>query len=266
MTAPVPVPVLISSDRRDLPADKLVFVIDIQNYSKAGDADLPMLRGQLDAVLGTVFERSGLGEEWRDTSEVKDAGDGCIVLLPTRRAAWVLDPLIGGINEALRLVEARRLASAPELRVRVAVHLGPVPDSHRCQAVNDACRFVDSDAVRNGLKVAAEMGSYTALIISDEVHRRIVAALRTTSPGPRDFLEVPATIDKKSFHRNAWLHVPGVDPATLAARLPTSGPAPAEPAPPQVAAAPRAGTRIKVKNAGQVIGDLQHATVTQHNH
>ncbi|WP_329571726.1 hypothetical protein [Kitasatospora sp. NBC_01266] len=210
-------------DHQDPAPDLTLFVVDIEELSEAGETALPGLRDKLDRVLGSVFIQSGLGGIWTDRTLVEDTGARCVILMPTTRSCALMDPLIHNLDEALHRENHAPPADRLQLRIRASIHRGPLPESRLPSAINHACRYVDSDAVRAGLDVAIEQGSHTALIISDEVYRQVVVGECVTRLSTRDFLEVPATVGNRTFSRSAWLHVPRVGPRSLADRLPAFG-------------------------------------------
>ncbi|MFF8771187.1 hypothetical protein [Kitasatospora sp. NPDC015120] len=249
-----------AANSRDLPPDVALFVVDIVGYSKVHETGMPKLRSALDNALAESFDQSGLSDEWADRATARDTGDGWIKILPAAHVAQLVDPGIALLEEALHRHHWQRRASAPVLRTRVSVHLGPLSADYRGDAINDACRLVDSDAVRAAAEVAAAHESFTAAILSDEVYRRVVAARRTVHLSERDFLEVSATVRHKQFSRTAWVHVPRLSPAVLTVGEP--GPDPVSPAPPSPGGAIHiAGNVGTVANSigAMTVGDINFA-------
>ncbi|MET8703743.1 hypothetical protein ABZW10_33555 [Kitasatospora sp. NPDC004723] len=245
-----------AANPRDLPPDVALFVVDIVGYSKIHETEMPKLRSALDDALAESFDRSGLSDEWADRTTARDTGDGWIKIVPAARVAQLVDPGIALLEEALHRHHWQRRASVPALRTRVSVHLGPLSADYRGDAINDACRLVDSDAVRAAAEVAAVHESFTAAILSDEVYRRVVAARRTVHLSERDFLEVSATVRQKQFSRTAWVHVPRLSPALLTAGEPEPDPAPVTPAPPSAG-----GTFHIAGNVGTAVNSIGTMTV-----
>ncbi|GAA1258681.1 hypothetical protein GCM10009677_06860 [Sphaerisporangium rubeum] len=195
---------------RDLPRHRALFVVDMRDYSSAADPSMEQVRKDIDDLLATAFAQSGLSEEWQSPELRNDTGDGFILGLPTTRMWRLLDPLIENLDRVLYRYDQVRLASTPAVRLRVSVHLGPLPDSYRGSAINDLCRLVSSDQASAALTIAVERRAFVALIISDEVFQVVVRQGRTERLDHRDFHKVIATVPCKNFEALAWVHAPRV--------------------------------------------------------
>ncbi|MBO1413133.1 hypothetical protein [Streptomyces sp. FH025] len=237
----------------DLPPDYALLTTDIVGYSKVPETAMPAMRNALDEALAEAFEESGLASEWESHNLGRDTGDGWIRVVPAAKLPRLVDPCISLFEEALHRYDCGRHAAAPVLRTRLSVHLGPLSPDYRGNAINDVCRLVESDAVRSAAAVAAEHDSFTAAIISDEVHRRVVLAERTLGLSPRDFLEVSANVREKQFSRSAWVHVPRLAPALIRPAVEASRPATGTSAAGQPAAAPAIQITGNVGTAAETI-------------
>ncbi|WP_338930849.1 hypothetical protein WEB32_04615 [Streptomyces netropsis] len=208
--------VLPLDDSRDLPDFQALVVFDMKGYSKVPSHQMPAMRDALDNMLATAFAESGLGYEWEQRPYWSDTGDGCILALPVRRMWRLVDPLPEVLDGVLARYDRERFAATPGIRVRMSVHVGPLPDSYRGDPINDACRLIDSDAARDAVDRARELGSYVALVISDAVFQAVVRAQRTTRLADHDFLPTQAQVGNK-YSEAAWVHVPRRSPAALGA-------------------------------------------------
>ncbi len=226
MTSPVP------PDAVDVPPEHALLVVDMKEYSQIPEAKMAPTRTDLDDILATVFAQSRIESITPLDSAYKDRGDGAIFVLPARHAARLVDPFLGHLGQALERYDQTRLASAPRIRLRASVHVGPLtPPEHRGDAAVDACRLVDSDAVRDALAAAMDHGALLAAAVSDAVFRRTVRAGRTPALTERQFLKATARVDgKPGFEETCWLFVPGLVPSVISAYLARSGDAaPREP-------------------------------------
>jgi hypothetical protein len=189
----------------------------MKKYSQIPEAKMAPARADVDDILATVFAQSGIGDVTRLENAVKDRGDGAIFVLPARHAARLVDPVLGHLSQALERREQTRLASAPPIRLRASVHVGPLePPTHRGDAANDACRLVDSDAVRRAMAAAVDSGLYLAAAVSDAVFSRTVRAGRTSAVKKHHFLQATARVaGKPDFEETCWLFVPGLVPAVV---------------------------------------------------
>ncbi|SHN34407.1 hypothetical protein SAMN05216499_14114 [Actinacidiphila paucisporea] len=211
-------PSLVPSDVADVPPEHALLTVDMKEYSKLPEAKMAPARADLDSMLTTVFAQCGIDDT---TLLGADRGDGAIFVLPARHAARLIDPLLIHLAQALERREQTRLASAPTIRLRASVHVGPLaPPKHRGDAANDACRLVDSDAARRAMTAAVDHGVLLAAVVSDTVFGRTVAAGRTSALREQHFHRATARVaDKPDFEQTCWLFVPGLVPSVLARYL-----------------------------------------------
>ncbi|WP_062644573.1 hypothetical protein [Streptomyces maremycinicus] len=214
-------PSLLPQDAADVPPEQVLLVVDMKGYSQIPEAQMASTREDLDAILSTVFEQSGIGRASTLENTVKDRGDGAIFVLPARHAARLVDPFLDNLRRALDRHERNRLSGLPELRLRASVHVGPLePPAHRGDAANDACRLVDSEPAYQAMKAATDHGLPLAAVVSDPVFRRAVRAGRTPVLQPRHFLRATARVEgKPEFEEGCWIFVPGLVPAVISPYL-----------------------------------------------
>ncbi|MGW7308765.1 hypothetical protein ACWGI1_24720 [Streptomyces sp. NPDC054835] len=202
----------------DVPPEQALLAVDMQGYSKLPEARMAPVRSDLDDVLTTVLAQSGIDDPRSVPGAFKDTGDGAILVLPAKDTARLIDPLLGHLHAALIRYDRERLASAPSIRLRAAVHIGPLslPD-HRGDAINEVCRLLDSDAVRQALAAAGEhQDGFLAVVVSEPAYRRTVGAGRTAEPSEGHFLPAVARVEgKPGFEERCRLHVPGLTPYLL---------------------------------------------------
>uniref|UniRef100_A0AAU1TZ68 Guanylate cyclase domain-containing protein n=1 Tax=Streptomyces sp. NBC_00119 TaxID=2975659 RepID=A0AAU1TZ68_9ACTN len=207
-------------DATDVPPEHALLTVDMKEYSQLPEAKMAPARADLDSMLTTVFAQCGIGDATL-LGAVKDRGDGAIFVLPARHAARLVDPLLVHLGQALERREQTRLASAPTIRLRASVHVGPLaPPHHRGDAANDACRLVDSDAARRAMTAAVDHGMLLAAAVSDTIFGRTVAAGRTPALKEHHFHRAIARVEgKPGFEQTCWLIVPGLVPSVLAPYL-----------------------------------------------
>ncbi|MGW6888125.1 hypothetical protein [Streptomyces chartreusis] len=239
---------LFPPDTVDVPPEHVLLVVDMKGYSQIPEERMAPTRTDLDDILSTVFVQSGIGDVETLDNAVKDRGDGAIYVLPARHTARLVDPFLDHLRQALDRYERTRLAGAPRLRVRASVHVGPLePPAHRGDAVNDACRLVDSKPAYQAMAAATENELPLAAAVSDAVFRRAVRAGRTPTLQPRHFLRATARVDgKPEFEETCWLLVPGLVPAVINPYLTdedTATPGPRKGAPRGTAADTKSGER-----------------------
>ncbi|MFI8372011.1 hypothetical protein [Streptomyces sp. NPDC085466] len=207
-----------SNASSDVPLEQALLAVDMQGYSKLPEARMAPVRSDLDDVLANVLAHSGIDDPRSVPGAFKDTGDGAILVLPAKDTARLIDPLLGHLHAALVRYDRERLASAPSIRLRAAVHIGPLslPD-HRGDAINEVCRLLDSDVVRQALTAAGEhQDGFLAAVVSESAYRRTVGAGRTTEPSEGHFLPAVARVEgKPGFEEKCRLHVPGLTPYLL---------------------------------------------------
>jgi hypothetical protein len=212
----------------DVPPERALLVVDMKGYSQIPEAKMAPARSDLDDILTTVFAQSGLDIPAPGDDAYRDTGDGVIFVLPARDAARLIDPLLGHLNDALARYDKMRLASAQPIRLRASIHAGPLslPD-YRGDAINEACRLISSDAVRQAMTAAVEHGSFLAVVVSEAAFRRTVRAGRTPTLDERQFLASTArVVGKPEFEEPCRLFVPRVPPALVSPYLTEESDAP----------------------------------------
>ncbi|SDT83448.1 hypothetical protein SAMN05216371_8279 [Streptomyces sp. TLI_053] len=241
----------------DVPPEQAVMVVDMKGYSRLPEVRMAPVRADLDSILETVFAQSGLPAPATLGTGYRDTGDGVILLLPPRHTARLVDPLLANLSAALQRYAGIRMAGAPVIRLRTALHVGPlsVPDG-RGTAINDACRLVNSDAAYQAVAAATDNGLFLAAVLSEPVYRRSVQAGRTGPQATQDhFLAATARVaDKPGFEEPCRLLVPGLPTTSLRGYLPdpdsaAARPSEESPAPPVPDRPARAGAVLNFNNA-----------------
>ncbi|MET8081338.1 alpha/beta hydrolase [Streptomyces sp. NPDC005303] len=186
-------------DSLDVPPEHALLVVDMRNYSQLPEAKMAPIRADLDdVILNTVFPQSELDDPRSREGAYRDTGDGAICVVPARDTARLVDPQLGHLNAALSRYDQSRLRGGSAICVRVSVHVGPLslPD-HRGDAINEACRLVDSQAVRQAMTAATKHGAYVApaLYLSGEADLTRTfydpAGLATIASDLRGIIDIP---------------------------------------------------------------------------
>ncbi len=205
-------------DDRDIPPERGLLVVDMKDYSKIPESQMPAARAALDTMLEMSFAASGLADEWACAEYYKDTGDGVIFVIPPARMWRLVDPFIERLNAALEAHEQTRLVSAPAIRVRASVHVGPLsPGDERGDAINEACRLVSSTVAYSAIEVAVAHRAFVALVVSELAFRRTIGAKRSERLATTHFLAATAEVNgKPQFNEPVRVHIPGVSPEALA--------------------------------------------------
>ncbi|WP_459115350.1 nucleotidyl cyclase domain-containing protein, partial [Streptomyces siamensis] len=185
-----------------------LLALDIEQFARSSTPVQGYLRRRLHEIFGNAVRSYGIQP---DGVGVEDRGDGLIALFPPSVAlAEVLDTLPRALQEELR--HHNRLASPQgQLRLRAAVHTGPVARDDRGwtgAALNQVARMIDAPVLTDAL--GAEPRSPLALLVSDATFRSVLQPATAV-----DYAQV--TVDGPPDEGiRAWVSVPGVpDPDRL---------------------------------------------------
>ncbi|GAA3032017.1 hypothetical protein GCM10020229_49320 [Kitasatospora albolonga] len=185
---------------------RLLLSTDVEGYGKGDDRTQFDTQRGLVQVLGDAADAVGLARsDWIR----QGAGDGELAILPADvPEAKVVDDYVAELRAALAYHnEPRR----PEhrLRLRLAVHFGPVSDADNgfaSQGVVLVSRLIDGAPVKRALAVAR--AADLVVVVSDRVYTDTVLQ-RHTRLAPGEFRRV--TVETKERPVAAWLRVPGED-------------------------------------------------------
>jgi hypothetical protein len=184
-----------------------------------GSAQLPSYL--LDAVPGTISKLVGAaltqsGVEPGDVLSIESPGDGALLVLPSGQLGAALDAAV----RLDQLTIDHNRWQKPEVRLRVAVHVGPVGDDdgfYRARITHT--RLLDAPEFKDLLKRCREEGdedtANTALIVSAEALETAFSGNHTQVARRGDFASLP--VSHKEYRHDAWIRVPGFDPRSLAA-------------------------------------------------
>ncbi|RSN67896.1 hypothetical protein DMH08_12500 [Actinomadura sp. WAC 06369] len=182
-----------------------VLVTDITGFGspRRTDADRRVVVEAMYERLDAAFAASGI-----DFSRLyqEDRGDGALIVVPpTIPTERVVDPMLAHLAASLRR-HNRCAADATRLRLRAALHVGPVQRGDRGVsgiAIITARRLVDAPAVK---RRAAETGADLAFVASDFVYDSVIRS----GPGlvdPGRYARVRVRV--KEARLSAWLTLEG---------------------------------------------------------
>lgn len=186
-------------EETQIPAEFALLAFDMEKYSQIPEAKMESTRSDVDDIVANVLADCGLPDPQELTHAYKDGGDGAILLFPPDALARIIDPLLGRLSAALGRYDQQRLASSPLVRLRIAVHAGPVtgPELRSGNALVDVRRLLDSQAVRQALKSAADTGGFLAGVLSETAYQRCVHGGYTPQLTPQHFLRATAQVSNK---------------------------------------------------------------------
>jgi hypothetical protein len=208
----------------------------------------PHLRPQVPTVLETLLSAGmdAVGISRRDAVDAQYTGDGWLYAFPSGLLGRVVD-----LGQALDgIVAEHNRWNKLELRLRLAVEVGPLPDSQGFHAANIArSRLLEAPAFKLVAKTCiAERpdGSMsTAMILSDAVHTTVFGGAYAERARSTDF--APLAVTNKEFTARAWVAVPGFDARSLAAMVDDAAPTASAPTSAPVEESKRTGGN-RVKN------------------
>ena len=185
---------------------RLCLVVDIESYSALDHRDQHGAQYRLAHVLASAVRRAGVRRGLLgDGVARQNRGDGQLVLMPAGiDEAKVISGLVHGLAEALVGVNGVR----PRLRLRVALAQGVVQAAatgYVGKAIVDACRLVDSAALREAL--ARAPASDFAVAFTDDLFRDVVIHGFGGLVGS-DFRRVDVVEESKGFAIAAWVSQP----------------------------------------------------------
>ncbi|KAB2339644.1 hypothetical protein [Actinomadura rudentiformis] len=230
-----------------VPEYRVLFTVDIEDYSSRNDAEQRTLQSALSQMLDDAADSAELN---RQAWERQHGGDGVYAILPAgTNVTPLMDTFVRELDAALGSYNRRRHDVAwSRLRLRMAVHIGPVhlngamgwPGQHAVQPA----RLRDSKPLRAAMGALSEAD--LGVIVSSEIYRDYI----TQGPGePRPTLFRPVRVEMKKQSYTAYLYVPRFNLhniEALAAYAPSSGteggdPPPAGRSPAAAIPADRAG-------------------------
>ena len=154
------------------------------------------LRTALNEALSKTLRE--VGERLR-ACKIEFQGDDALVLIPGRIASSViLTYLPDNLARELRKYNATRCAEA-QIKLRAAVHVGPVPDLVSCDAVILASHLVDAEALKAALRDSK--GSVLGMVASTKIYDEIIKQDPATNP--TSFVEIP--VEVKQTKTTGWM-------------------------------------------------------------
>jgi hypothetical protein len=206
-----------------VPQHRALLGVDVVGSAQLPGHLLNAIPGTISNLVGSALRQSGIDPDGEVLS-LESPGDGVLMVLPSGRLGAILDA-------AVRLdqltVEHNRWRK-PEVRLRVAVHVGPVGDDgfHRARITHT--RLLDAPEFKNLLKrchaeatgETAEETATTALIVSSEALDTAFSGDHTEVARRGDFASLP--VSHKEYRHDAWVRVPGFDPRSLTALADTA--------------------------------------------
>ncbi|WP_411144886.1 hypothetical protein [Streptomyces sp. x-80] len=196
---------------RRLPPYRGIVAVDAKDFTGYPAIEHGAISRLIPQLLQESFQRAELGYVWADRRFPNSTGDGYVFGFDPAAMPFVIHPWLGTLQNVLTEFNVNS-TGAVRIRLRVSLHIGPLPDSGEeydgnGTARNDTHRLLDSRPVKAILASSSENITQVAAILSDRCYQDAVAGGYVGRHSDY-FIEVPATVEGKRFEQRAWLHVP----------------------------------------------------------
>ncbi|MGI5472015.1 hypothetical protein [Streptomyces sp. CA-132043] len=196
---------------RRLPPYRGIVAVDAKDFTGYPAIQHGEISRAIPQLLRTSFMRAGLADLWEDRRFPDSTGDGYVFGFDPAAMPFVIHPWLHTLQDVLTEFNVHS-AGAVRIRLRVSLHIGPLPDSGQefdgnGTPRNDTHRLLDSRPVKAMLAASSENITQVAAILSDRCYQDAVES-GYTGRHTDHFIEVPATVDGKRFEQRAWLYVP----------------------------------------------------------
>lgn len=167
-----------------------------------------LIRRLAEAALHAV----GIGDE--AAGDEQFTGDGFMRTYPSR----FLPALVDMVNVLDGILRAHNQSVKPEIRMRLALHLGPLPAERGFYRPNiDVNRLLEAAAYKQIVEHCQEHINgdrfTTALILSEDAHKAVFGNDYTRSIDRHEF--APMQIKHNEFDERSWVRVAGVNPKQI---------------------------------------------------
>lgn len=197
-----------------LPPYRALLAVDIVRFSRAKGVFLGDLRELVPEILERAMDMSGLREVWDARRFPDSAGDDYIFGTDPAWLPLLICPLLGNLQTVLEEVDHQLAARDRNLRLRLraALHVGPVPDSgdlvrdRISEPTVTTFRLLNSAPINEVLKRSHPDVTQTAAVLSQRVFDDVIRPGYTTLH-PSEFTPAAAEVPGKDFVEPAWLYV-----------------------------------------------------------
>lgn len=201
---------------RPLPPYRGILAVDFVKFTGNRDRYLPMLSTMIPKVLEKAFIRCGQEHVWQEKRFPELSGDAYVFGVVPEYLPFLIDPFLDSLQDTLREEYAPSLRAADRaltMRLRIAIHVGPIPDGSEWRqertgkTTNDAFRLLNSDRLREEMTCTDPEVTLVGAIVSDRVFQDVVAG-GYTAVHESQFRRVTAEVPGKGFQQEAWIYIP----------------------------------------------------------
>ncbi|MER6530778.1 hypothetical protein [Streptomyces sp. NPDC001508] len=182
---------------RHLPPYRGIVAVDAKDFTGYPAIEHGAISQAIPQLLQRSFERAGVAEVWKDRRFPSSTGDGYVFGFDPAWMPYVIHPWLHTLQDVLAEFTVHSTGTV-RIRLRVSLHIGPLPDSGgefdgNGTPRNDTHRLLDSRPVKAMLAASNESITHVAAILSDHCYQDAVAS-GYTGRHPDHFNEVPATV------------------------------------------------------------------------
>ncbi|MET0234794.1 MAG: hypothetical protein ABW224_09175 [Kibdelosporangium sp.] len=197
-----------------LPQHRALLGVDVIGSARNPGHHLGALKAATDTMTRVALAESGIlathVTDWQST------GDGVLVTLPSSDLGALFDTA----TRMEELAAQHNRWSKPEVRLRIAIHVGPVGDEPGYYEPRIAhSRLLNAPAfkkiVERCLAERPDGSVNTGLIVSDDAFRTVFGGDHTRLVRQPEFASI--TVQDKEFSQPAWIRIPGFEARSLTA-------------------------------------------------
>lgn len=195
-----------------VPEHRALLGVDVVGSARNPGHHLNAVHTIVEESLSEALRISGISRS--EALSWESTGDGALVMLPSAHLGAVLD----STDRLDTILGARNRWQKPEVRLRIAVEVGPVGDEPGLYAAKIThSRLLNAEAFKELFARCRQENSedsvHSALIVSDHVLRTAFSGDHTTLVHRGDF--APLSVSDKEYADTAWVRVPRVDSRSL---------------------------------------------------
>ncbi|MCQ9133090.1 hypothetical protein [Streptomyces hilarionis] len=196
---------------RPLPPYRGILAVDAKDFTGYPAVQHGPISRAIPQLLNQSLERAGIAEVWEHRRFPDSTGDGYVFGFDPELMPFVVHPWLSALQDVLTEFNMHS-AGVVRIRLRASLNIGPLPDTGdefdgNGTPRNDTHRLLDSRPVKAVLAASSANVTQVAAILSDRCYQDVVAG-GYAGRHPDHFMEVPATVEGKTFGQRAWLYVP----------------------------------------------------------
>lgn len=195
-----------------MPEHSALLAVDMIGSGRSRPEHLPSIPELVGDLTQAALRAVGLGSETARDDQF--TGDGFLRAYPSRYLPALVD-MVSVLDE---LLATHNRSSKPEIRLRIAVHLGPLPTERGFHRPNiDVTRLLGAAAFKQVVGHCREHITTdtftTALILSESADKTVFQGDYTRVITRYQF--APLLITNNEFHEQSWVRVTGVHPTQI---------------------------------------------------